>query len=49
MNTYGVTFGTSAQDWVGPELSKEELTPYFGPNDNDLDESRILEYSLDII
>jgi N-acetyl sugar amidotransferase len=31
LRKYGVTHGTSAADWVGPELSAKDLTPYFGP------------------
>jgi len=34
---YGVTHGTSAQDWVGKGFSEKELTPYFGPDLNDLE------------
>ena len=33
---YGVTHGTTAQDWVGECLSRQELTPYFGPTDEEL-------------
>ena len=29
---YGVTHGTSAKDWVGKGFSEKELTPYFGPD-----------------
>lgn len=34
---YGVTHGTSAQDWVGKGFSEKDLTPYFGPNLDDLE------------
>lgn len=37
LKNYGVTHGTSAADWVGPDLSRRELTPYFGPSDGELD------------
>jgi hypothetical protein len=30
---YGVTGGTAARDWVGPELSRQDLEPYFGPDE----------------
>ena len=33
---YGVTHGTSAKDWVGKSFSEKELTPYFGPDLDDL-------------
>jgi len=42
LKKYGVTHGTSAEDWVGAELSKSELTPYFGPNPDDLENSGTL-------
>jgi N-acetyl sugar amidotransferase len=32
---YGVTFGTRAADWVGPQLSWEELTLYTWPGDEE--------------
>lgn len=32
LQKYGVTHGTTAEDWVGKELSRKELTPYFGPS-----------------
>lgn len=31
LRKHGVTHGTTAEDWIGPELSRKELTPYFGP------------------
>lgn len=30
--TYGVTHGTTAADWVGPEFTAKELSGYFGPD-----------------
>ena len=39
---YGVTQGTTAEDWIGAELSKSELTPYFGPDPDDLEDSGTL-------
>jgi N-acetyl sugar amidotransferase len=33
---HGVTHGTGAGDWVGPELTEKELTPYFAPGDDEL-------------
>ncbi len=32
LKTYGVTHGTSAEDWVDSELTRQDLTPYFGPS-----------------
>ena len=29
---YGVTGGTAAEDWVGSQLSRQDLTPYRGPD-----------------
>ncbi len=34
---YGVTHGTTAADWIGPTLSRQELTPYFGPTAHELE------------
>lgn len=31
LQKHGVTHGTTAEDWIGPQLSRRELTPYFGP------------------
>lgn len=36
LRKYGVTHGTTARDWVGSELTEKDLTPYFGPTDEDL-------------
>lgn len=32
LKKFGVTHGTTAQDWVGEVLTRQELTPYFGPD-----------------
>jgi len=32
LDRYGVTGSTTAEDWTGPELSREDLAPYFGPD-----------------
>jgi N-acetyl sugar amidotransferase len=42
LQKYGVTHGTTARDWVSPELSARELTPYFGPTDAELVEAGVL-------
>lgn len=39
---YGVTHGTSAEDWVSENLSRRELTPYFGPSGKELGEKGVL-------
>jgi N-acetyl sugar amidotransferase len=33
---YGAVHGTTAADWVSDELPAEQLTPYFGPSDDEL-------------
>jgi N-acetyl sugar amidotransferase len=33
---YGVVHGTTAADWVDDELTRGDLTPYFGPTDTEL-------------
>lgn len=38
---YGVTHGTTASDWISEDLSKKELTPYFGPDDVELEEAGV--------
>lgn len=35
--TYGVTHGTTADDWVGPDFTAKELTAYFGPDPDELE------------
>ena len=37
LRIFGVTDGTTARDWVSDDLSASELTPYFGPTDEELD------------
>jgi len=37
LRTYGVTHGTTARDWVSGELTERELTPYFGPDEAELE------------
>ncbi len=36
LRKYGVTHGTTAEDWISPELSRKDLAPYFGPTDVEL-------------
>lgn len=42
LRKYGVTHGTTARDWVSEELSERELTPYFGPTDEELAATGVL-------
>jgi len=39
---FGVTNGTTAEDWVSDSLSRHELTPYFGPADKELENAGVL-------
>jgi hypothetical protein len=39
--TYGVTHGTSASDWVGPDFTEKELAAYFGPDPDELEASGV--------
>ena len=36
IKTYGVTHGTSANDWIDKELDKKSLTAYFGPSQKEM-------------
>ena len=42
LKKYGVTHGTTAYDWVSDELTQKELTPYFGPTEDELDGGGVL-------
>jgi N-acetyl sugar amidotransferase len=42
LRKFGVTQGTTAADWVGPELSRRDLTSYFAPTDEQLERQGIL-------
>ncbi|MBN2735002.1 MAG: N-acetyl sugar amidotransferase [Methanomicrobiaceae archaeon] len=42
LKKYGITHGTTAKDWISPELSRKELTPYFGPSDDEMEKSGVL-------
>ncbi len=37
LNTYGVTHGTSAADWIDSDLSSKDLAAYFGPDPDALE------------
>ncbi len=34
---YGVTHGTTAEDWIDEDLGKKELFPYFAPSEDELE------------
>ena len=36
LTRHGVMAGTSAFDWIGPELSERDLAPYFAPTEGEL-------------
>lgn len=42
MTAHGNTFGTTAADWIDSELSRAKLTPYFGPDPEELESNSIL-------
>ena len=42
LRKYGVTHGTTAHDWVSEELTEKELTPYFGPSEETLNQKGTL-------
>lgn len=41
LKRYGVTHGTSAQDWLSEELSAKDLTAYFGPSSAEVTETNV--------
>jgi len=41
LKQHGVTHGTSANYWVSDNLSKKDLTPYFGPTDDEMNKMGI--------
>lgn len=42
LRSYGVSHGTTADDWVTDELSRTDLTPYRGPSGAELDAAGVL-------
>ena len=42
LRKYGVTQGTTAKDWISPDLTEKELTPYFEPSDEEINKSGVL-------
>ncbi len=41
LKKFGVMHGTTAKDWISKDLSKKELTPYFGPTDKELEKAGV--------
>lgn len=41
LKKHGVMHGTTAKDWIGKDLTKKDLTPYFGPNDKELNKAGV--------
>ena len=42
LRRYGVTHGTTAADWVGGDLTSQDLTAYFGPGEAELKAKGVL-------
>ncbi len=42
LRKFGVTHGTTAEDWVSDTLTRTQMTPYFGPTDAEMDSSGVL-------
>lgn len=41
LKKFGVTNGTTAEDWISNDLTKKELTPYFAPSDYEIEKAGI--------
>jgi len=41
IHTYGVTHGTTAEDWLDTDLSEKDLAGYFGPSPAELEEAGV--------
>jgi N-acetyl sugar amidotransferase len=41
LKKFGVTHGTTAEDWISDDLSRKELAPYYGVSDEELAEKNI--------
>jgi len=42
LRRFGVTHGTTAKDWISDDLTEKEMTPYFGPTDEELKNKGVL-------
>ena len=42
LKNFGVTHGTTADDWISDNLTQKELTPYYGPTPEELEKSGTL-------
>lgn len=41
LKKHGVMHGTTAEDWITDNLTRKELTPYFGPSDEELEQQGV--------
>lgn len=41
LKKYGVTHGTTAEDWISEDLTRKEMTPYFGPSDEEIENAGV--------
>lgn len=41
LKKYGVTHGTTAKDWIGDSLTKNDLVPYIGPSSRELEQAGV--------
>jgi N-acetyl sugar amidotransferase len=41
LRTYGVTNGTTAQDWIDDDMSAKDLTAYFGPAPDEIERAGV--------
>jgi len=42
LRRHGVTHGTTARDWISASLSERELTPYFGPDEDEIADADLM-------
>lgn len=42
LKRHGVTHGTTARDWISERLPEKDLTPYFGPSEQELEAAGVL-------
>ena len=42
LRKYGVTHGTTAKDWIGGDLTEKEMTAYYGPTENELNQNGVM-------
>jgi len=42
LRKYGVTHGTTAKDWIDGDLTEKEMTAYYGPTENELNQNGVM-------